>query len=344
MKIDYKNYHVFAWTKKQLERKYPKDILDKHEKVLAYLYQNGYDVSCDSLEDIEEQFSLYNNFETVEDFQEMMSHSGVNIDGTVGKKIVAEEFYDIIRDTTFVRREDADNPVIIKTFATSNWSGIGRMIERLLAVFESSDAEIKAAVSSIENVKDIIERIDTLEEKYDSGLKVISWIKARELSNVIYSAYIKMSKVKTDEINISKASNINDEIYGGIGGYNPQTGEIKCIIGSAVWELKAMKNTATKVKMRTVAAKILEDCLTEQPDDDDGIKFLARWYAGKESDDEYARRAIVTSLCFGILSLLSLKHNLSFIADSRNSERADAIYSEFKKILEYCGIEKEYLL
>lgn len=344
MKIDYKNYHVFAWTKKQLEKKYPKDVLDKHEKILAYLYQNGYEVNCDTLEDIEEQLSLYNNFETTDDFQELVSNGSAGVDGSVGKKIVAEELYDIIKDTSFVRREGADNPVAIKTFATSNWSGIGRMVERLLTMFDSEDSEITAAIKSIENSNNIIERIEQLEEKYDDGLKVISWIKARELSDIIYSAYIKLSKVKTDEINISKASNINDEIYGGIGGYNPQTGEIKCIIGSAVWELKAMKNTATKVKMRTVAAKILEDDIAERPDDDDGIKFLARWYAGKESDDEYARRAIVTSLCFGILSLLSLKHNLSFIEDSRNSERADAIYSEFKKILEYCGIEKEYLL
>lgn len=343
MKIDYKNYHVFTWTKKQLEKKYQKDILDKHEKILAYLYQNGYDVGCDSLEDLEEQLSLYNNFETTEDFQELTS-SGVNIDGEVGKKIVAEELYDIMKDTSFVRREDADNPIVIKMHATSNWSGIGRMIERLLTVFDSGDSEIEAAVNSIENANDIAEKIDSLEEKYDSGLKVISWIKARELSNIIYSAYIKMSKVKTDEINISKASNINDELYGGIGGYNPTIGEIKCIIGSAVWELKSAKSTATKAKLRTIAAKILEDNLTEQPDDDDGIKFLVRWYAGKESDDEYARRVIVTSLCFGILSLLSLKHNLSFLEDPRNSERADAIYSELRKILEYCGINMEYLL
>ena len=344
MKINYKNYHVFAWTKKQLEKRFSREIIDKYGKILAYLYQNGYDMSCDTLNEIEEQLSMYHWFEDTDDFDEMAAYDGVKPDGTIGKKIVVEELYDIIKETTFVRRDDADNPVVIKTYATSNLEGKGRMIERLVAIFDCDDLEIVAAVKNIENAADIIDRIDYLEEKYDEGLKVISWIKAGELSNIIYSTYIKMSKVKNDEINISKASNINDELYGGIGGYNPTTGEIKCIIGSAVWELKSTRNTSPKAKLKTIAAKILDGDFNERPGDDEGIKFLVRWYAGKENDDEYARRTIVTSLCYGILSLLSLKHNLTLAMDPKNSLKADKIYSEFRKILEYCGIDKEYLL
>ena len=120
-------------------------------------------------------------------------------------------------------------------------------------------------------------------------------------------------------------------------------GEIKCIIGSAVWDVKTIKTTKSIIKIKTVAGMILNDTI-KTGDDDEYIQYLEKWYNGIEKDNEKARRIVICSLLHGILTLLSLKHNINFLDDKKNSERADVIKFEFSKILEYCGIDKEYLL
>lgn len=344
MVIDYENYKVFDWSDKQLKKHYSKEILDKYYKVLAYLYQNGYDINCGTLEEVEEQLDMWNYFRTTEDLYNLKNlyDNPIESDYAVGKKILSEELYDIVRNSTFIRK-DADNPALIKSYATTYWSKIGETIYRLGDVFTSSDSELVGALKGIKNSNDIRDKISYLEEKYEEGIKVITWLKLVELCNVVYSAYIQLSKVKTDTINISKASNLNDELYGGIGGFNPNNGEIKCIIGSAVWEVKTVRAAKTMTKIKTIAGSILNDNIKTE-EDDEGIQYLERWYNGIEKDDEMAKRVVVCSLLHGILTLLSLKHNLNFLKDSKNSKRADAIRYEFTKIMEYCGIDKEYLL
>lgn len=344
MVIDYKNYKVFDWTDKQLKKLYSKEILDKYYKELAFLYQNGYDFECSTLEDVEEQFDMWNYFKTMEDFEELRNLYGkpIELESSIGKKILIEELYDIIKNSTFIRKE-ADNPIAIKRLATTYWDKIGIILDRIDTLFSCTDLELEAVLKTVKNINDIKEKVSYLEEKYEEGIKVLTWIKMVELCNVVYSLYIQTSKVKTDAINISKASNLNDEIYGGIGGFNPNTGEIKCIIGSAVWEVKTVKSAKTMTKIKLLAGSILNDNI-KTSEDDEGIKYLERWYKGLEKDDEMARRVVVCSLLHGILTLLSLKHNLNFLEDKKNCQRAEDIKTEFCKIMEYCGIEKDYLL
>ena len=346
MVIDYENYKVFSWTERQLKKHYSQEILSKYFKVLAFLYQNGHDIEdCSSVEEMEEQMDMWNNFETIEDFEELerlYEHKNDDYNFSVGKKILSEELYEIIKNSTFIRKE-AENPPAMKRYATIYWNSIGKLINELDCIFSSTDKEIAGALKSIKNVDGIKEKINSLREKYEKEVKVLTWIKALELCNVVYSTYIQLSKVKTDTINISKASNLNDELYGSIGGFNPNTGEIKCIIGSAVWELKTVKSAKTMTKIRLIANSILNDNPKMQ-EDDDGIKYLEKWYKGIEKDDEMARRVVVCSLLHGILALLSLKHNLNFLNDPKNGERSEMIRYEFLKIMEYCGIDKDYLL
>ena len=344
MIIDYENYKVFNWTDKQLKKQYSKEVLDKYYKQLAFLFQNGYNVNCETLEEIEEQFKMWDYFKTTENFKEMTHLFGeqINSDYNIGKKIVSEELYDIIKNTTFIRKE-VDNPAIIKNYANIYWSKIIENLRRLDDLFWCDDLEIAGCLKELQNINDIKEKIDFVEEKVCKDIKVLSWLKFVELCNVIYSTYIRLSKVKADHINISKASNLNDELYGGIGGFDPNTGEIKCIIGSAVWELKTVKTTKSMLKIKTIAGSILKDTLKTK-EDDEGISYLERWYNGKENDNEKARQVVVCSLIYGIITLLSLKHNLNFLDDPRNEKRADKIRYETQKILDYCGIDKDYLL
>ena len=345
MTIDYESYKVFDWTDKQIKKQYSKEVLDKYYKQLAFLFQNGYNMNCETLEEIEEQFEMWDWFKTTENFEEMRCFFGkpIELDYNIGKKIVSEELYDIIKNTTFVRKE-ADNPAIMKNYANTYWSKIVENLRRLYDLFWCEDLEIAGCLKKeLQNINDIKKKIDFIEEKVCNDIKVITWLKFVELCNIIYSTYIRLSKIKTDHINISKASNLNDEIYGGIGGFDPNTGEIKCIIGSAVWELKTVKTTKSMLKIKTIAGSILKDTSKTQ-ENDEGISYLERWYNGKENDDEKARQVVVCSLIWGIITLLSLKHNLNFLDDKRNEERADKIRYETQKILDYCGIDKDYLL
>ena len=346
MIIDYKNYKVFDWTDKQLKKQHSKEVLDKYYKQLAFLFQNGYDMNCETLEEVEEQLKMWDWFKTTENFEEMRCLFGkpLELDYNIGKKIVSEELYDIIRNTTFVRKEAVDNPAIMKNYANTYWKKIIENLNRLDDLFYCDDLEIAGCLKELQNVNDIKEKIDFIEEKVDKDIKVLTWLKFVELCNIIYSTYIRLSKVKTDHINISKASNLNDELYGGIGGFDPNTGEIKCIIGSAVWELKTVKTTKSMLKIKAIAGSILKDTLKIKEEDDEGILYLERWYNGKEKDDEKARQVVVCSLIWGIIILLELKHNLNFLDDPRNGKRAEKIRYEIQKIMEYCGIDKDYLL
>lgn len=342
MRINYENYNVFLWTDKQLKKHYSKEILDKYYKQLAFLFQNGYNMEeCETINEIEEQLEMWNYFKNYEDFEDMKGLYNIESDYSVGKKIFSEELYDIIKFATFSRKE-ADNPILIKGYANTYWNKIGEALNRLDNLFESDDIEIKGVVKELSNQNNIRERLDELFDKYEEEKKILTWIKFAELNNIIYSTYIKLTKLKTDSINVSKASNLNDELYGGIGGFNPNTGEIKCIIGSAVWQLKTIKSTKSIVKIKTVAGYIFEN----KPivEDDEGIKYLDKWFKGIEKDDEKARQVVVCSLLHGIITLLCLKHNLNFLKDKKNSKRAEAIYYELEKIMEYCEISKDYLL
>lgn len=337
--MDFKDYKTFYWTDKYLRKTYSENILNKYYPIISFLYQNGFYLNCEESE-IDEQMEFFNCFQSNDDFEDLKGTTNLQSDFEIGKKIIVEELYDILKNTTFCRKETSESPAIIKSFAETYWIKINDSILRIQELFNSKDSEIVGAFKNVENYDDIVRKIGDLQVSLSEGKKVLTWLRFTTLINIIYSLYIKLGKTKTDTIKLSIASNLNDEIYGATGGFNPNTGEIKCIIGSAVWDLKSCKN-GNKTKIKNMAKEILDTPKTEE---DKYMDYLERWYKGHETNDEYAQQIVCGCLLNGILSLLSLKHNLSFLEDIRNSDRADEILYEFRAIAKWCGIDKDYLL
>jgi len=339
--MNFKDYYVFTWTDKQLKKRHSQNVLDKYYKVLGYLYQNGYDLNCEENE-AEEQLSFWNFFQNESDLEDLKKLSKFESDFEVGKKIVIEELYDIIKCSTFCH-ESSDNPAIIKIYATNNWSKIIEIVNRLENLFFSNDTEIVGILKKIKSVSSIQKKITEIKSSIEREIKVLTWIRFSELINNSYSIYISEGKQKTDTHKLTIASNFNDELYGGIGGYNPNSGEIKCIIGSAVSDVKLCYSSKTLTKVKSIATAVFKDN-EKINDDEEAIEYLAKWLNGKETDDKYARQ-VVTNICLhGVLNLLLLKHNVNFLEDRKNSDRAQNALNEFKAILKYCGIDKSYLL
>lgn len=337
--MDFRDYKTFYWTDKYLRKTYSEEVLKKYYPIIAFLYQNGFHLSCEE-DEIDEQMLLFNYFKSDDDFEDLKGTTNIQSDYEVGKRIIVEEIYDILKNTTFGRKETSDSPAILKTFAETYWVKINDSFLRIQELFLSKDSEIVGAFSNVENYNDILKKINELQVAIVEDRKVLTWIMFTNLVNVLYSLYIKLGKVKTDTHKLSIASNLNDEIYGATGGYNPNTKEIKCIIGSAVWDLKSCKK-GNKTKIKNMAKEILD---TPKTEDDKYLDYLERWYKGYETDDAYAQQIVCGCLLNGILALLSLKHNLSFLEDIRNSERADNILDEFRSIAKLCEIDKDYLL
>ena len=340
--MNLENYKIFYWTDKQLKKSFSENTLNKYYKIIAYLYQNGYYFNCED-EEVEEQLKMFNFFEHDWDFEELQKCSGYQTNNRTyetGGKIVSEELYDVVKNTTFCRKETSESPVLIKGFAETYWENIKSALDRLFYLFNSSDLEIYGYLKNIENLQDIQNKINELKDSIEKEKKVLTWIKFTNLINIIYSLYIKIGKQKTDTHKLTIASNFNDEIYGATGCYNPNNGEIKCIIGSAVSDVKiCMKGNLSKIKN-----KVGEILKGEKDGPDKYIDWLELWYKGHETNNEYAQQIVVGCLLNGILSLLSLKHNLNFLNDKRNYNKADDIVKEFSAICKYCGVTKDYLL
>lgn len=337
--MNLENYKTFYWTDKYLRKNYTEKTLSKYYTIISFLYQNGFYFNCDE-EEIEEQLLLFNYFKENSDFEDLKNSTVLSSEFEIGKKIITEEIYDILKNTTFTRREEADSPALIKVVAESYWNSIQNTFLRIKELFISKDSEIVGAFKKIENYNDILNKIGEIEISINEDKKVLTWLRFTNLINILYSLYIKTDKQKTDTHKLSIVSNLNDEIYGATGGYNPNTGEIRCIIGSAVWDVKSCKS-GNKTKVKNLAKEILSSPRMEE---DKYLDYLDRWYKGYETDNDYAQQIVVGCLLNGILSLLSLKHNLSFLNDIRNSERANEILTEFRAIVKWCGITKDYLL
>lgn len=334
------NTTVFDYTDKQIRKKFSKETLDKYYDILCFLYQNGYSVNCND-DEVSEQLEMYNFFKSKEDLEELKKVSGKSSSLDVGKKIVSEELYDIVKNSTFCQIDCADNPTKLKSTANINWEKLKLNTSRIDSLFSCEDSEIKNVLVKYSKYEDIKNKISFLQSKINNDIRVLSFLKFKELVNVVYSVYIKITKVKTDEHKLTLCSNINSQIYGSIGGYNPITKEIKYIIGSAVWDLKNINETKNIPKLKQHADLILENKSDEK---NEYIDYLERWKKGLEKDDDKARQIIINCLCNGIMTLLSFKHNLNFLEDNRNSIRAELIIDELKSILKCCNIDKSYLL
>lgn len=332
---------IYIYTKKQLNRLYPKPMLDKYENQLAFLYQNGFKTDCRTVEDFEEQIDLFNGLDNEESLKEVRKLTNIVSDYEIGKNILIEEFYDIAKKCAFCRNE-TESIVVIKTLVTSNLNNIKNTLNRLKDIFNSEYSEVIGFAKTLDNYSDFLKRIEDIEGYINRDIKLLTWRKFIDLINIVYSTYIKYGKVITESNKIVINSNLNTEIYGAIGGYNPLTKEVKTMMGGAVYDLKNIFEGNT-VKVKTMANTILKDYKNEE-DDDDNIKFLKKWVKGTAFDNETAKRVVINCLLNGILTLLSLKHKISFIEDKKNEERKSLIKDEFVSIMNYCGINKRYLL
>lgn len=326
--------YVFIYTKDYLVKKFSKETLDKYFSTLAFLFQNGYNLNFEN-DEVDEQLSLFNYFRTEEDFEELRELKPVAVSNDANK-MVAIEFMGIVKKCLFVSKGDA-SPALIKTIISSHWNEINDIIIRMNEIFDCEDSEIKGVLYQLSNLNDLIKKVNELERGYSKNLKVLTWLNLTSFLKEIYTSYTYISKEEGSR-HYAISENINDELYGSIGSYNPSSKEIKSIIGSVVFDLKSLKNSSSLVKVKQTAKLILSE---NNKEDDEEIKYLIKWSDGKETDNDRARRAVMNSTMYGILSLLCLKYGITFSEDKLNSLKAEKIYDEFNSILKYCGIEKE---
>ena len=140
MKINYKNYKVYIYTQKELSKKFTKEILEEYGKKLGFLYQNCFEYERLTKEELEDQFSLYNNFDTYEDFENLAKSFRLNLyESDIGNKIVAEEIIDILNSS---RVAIAEEFIVQKTKAELYKDLVKESAERLMELRRSQDLEI----------------------------------------------------------------------------------------------------------------------------------------------------------------------------------------------------------
>lgn len=326
--------YVFIYTKEYLEKRFSKEILDKYFSTLAFLFQNGYNLNFED-DEVDEQLSFFNYFQAKEDFENLERLNSVTVSNDA-KKMVAIEFIDIIKKCLFVNKENL-SPILMKTVISQRWKDINDIIIRMNEIFDCEDSEVKGILYQLSNLNELIKKVNELGRGYSKNLKVLTWLNLTSFLKEIYVSYTYISKEEGSR-HYAISENINDELYGSIGNYNPSSKEIKSIIGSAVFDLKTLKTSSSLVKVKQLAKLILSE---NNKEDDEEIKYLIKWSDGKETDNDRARRVVMNSTMLGIINLLCLKYGLTFSEDRLNALKADKVYDEFNSILKYCGIEKE---
>lgn len=340
MNINYNKYVIFPYTIKRLQKVYSKPVLDKWLDQLAFLFQNGFSFQDSLLEQIDEQMMLYNNFKTYDDFQDLVCTFGKAFDSELeypseeGYKIVDSILELIITSSVYAVGEVHD----IKYMGEKLKDHMNKMVGYLQALFDSNDFEVVRVLKVIKEdaAEDLIEEC---EEAFENGLYNVLFVKYQRLYNLVSEMHKKCyrallsSSVKGLQ---SRMGNVNDELYGSSGGYNPNDSEIKCRNGSLVYELKLLTNKSVaskdlKYKMRVIAEEAVENGETD--------KTLTAFINGSDAEIDKVRN-ILTEVCLsGISVLLSLKHGLTIIEDdSLNKEHSRRIGSELSVIIKYCGL------
>lgn len=328
---------IFLQTKKHLSRKFSEETIDKYGQIIGFLYQNGFELNC-SDDEVEEQLSLFNFFESEEDLNDLKKTTSVKSDYSIGKKIVIEELYDIVKLGNFSQLQ-TENILVQKTYATSNWNKINNLLDRLSSLFNSDDSEIVGALKQIPNTEDIKQRISSLFILMDKKIKLAVWNKFKELISIAYSAYIRLSKIKKEEHKSTIFTNLNSELYGALGGYNPNTNEIICKYNGAVFDVKKFYNSDDNLSIVEEAKQILKGAKNL----DETFSFLSKWSKGTIGGDEKAKQIVINCLLNGILTLISIKNNFTF-SEEFNSKKEEKIKNEFLAVLKYANIPKDYLL
>ena len=335
MNIDYKNYVVYPYTMGYLRKVYAKDILDKWADQLAFLFQNGFSLE-DS--DIDEQMMLFNGFKTYEDFEDLVKSFGkagqFDEPTEIGYKIVDSLLEYVLKSSTFASKEFYD----IKSAGGQLREKINELVGYINSLLTSDDVEVKRVIKVL-GVQEATDLADECLDLYEEGTYNVLLIKYQalyqqisELHKKCYRALLSSSSKGLQ----ARMGNVNDELYGSSGGYNPNDNAIKAINGSLVYELKTLadKSKSTdelKYKMMVIAK--------EAVDNGENDRLLLSFVEGGKVSLEKVRNKLKETDLSGCMVLLSLKHGLTLFDDSLNSERSKRIAHEFSAICKYCDID-----
>ena len=333
MNIDYKNYKVYLYTKKELEKKFTKSTLAKYGKKLAFLYQNCFEIDRMSDSDIEEQFWLFNGLNTYEDFEELCSTFRLDLYTTlVGSKIVGEEFLNILEA---MRPAISEEFAVQKVKATNSKNIVQETVARIAEITNSSDIDISLFFEEKPFPVKLTELVDEIEELYDNDEDLRAYMRFYELYKGVFQYYIQITHQKTDSINLTKRSLINDQLYGATGGYDSIRRIIKTCPASAVENLRFFKNDPITDVMTKAKFKIICEEIIGKDKDLGEFQIVKDFTKGKNVSIEEVKKLVIPCLENGIINLLCLKHNLNLLDDPRNGKRVAALKDEAAEILKY---------
>ena len=336
MNIDYKNYVVYPYTMGYLRKVYAKDVLNKWADQLAFLFQNGFSLE-DS--DIDEQMMLFNGFKTYEDFEDLVKSFGkagqFNEPTEIGYKIVDSLLEYVIKSSTFASKEFYD----IKSAGVQLREKMNELVGYINSLLTSDDVEVKRVIKVLD-VQKAADLVDECLDLYEEGTYNVLLIKYQALYQQISEMHKKCYRALLSSGSKglqARMGNVNDEIYGSSGGFNPTDDAIKCVNGSAVFELKiladkSVSDSSIYYKMLVIAKEALEN--------GEPSRLLKSFVKGDKSQLGEVRKALIEVDLSGIMVLLGLKHGLTLLEDdSLNNERAKRIAHEFSAICKYVGLD-----
>lgn len=339
MKIDYKHYMVYPYTLGCLQKKYSDDVLKKYGDQLAFLFQNGYDIDGNvSMQIIEEQFSLFNNFETYEDYKDLCKQWKKISEGVcvIGYKIVSSVLDIVLKKSARLSLVNAS-----KELGKVYYSTIVECLNILDNLLSSEDTEVETANSFLFNqeTKDLLDKcMDILDS--DNANECLLMIRYQELYSKIMDAYKTARKFlssTTSKGDVSRTGNINDELYGSSGYFNPQNNKMLARAGSAVFELKEWVNGNSQELLYKMLA-LSKDLVKNNSEND---KTLVAFINGDYSQLENVKKVLANITFYGILVLLELKHGLSLFDERSNESKAKCITHELYEICKFCGYDLE---
>lgn len=335
MKINYKKYVVFPYTTYCLNKAYTKDIIAKYGDQLAFLFQNGFSLQDNSMSAVEEQMILFNYFETYDDFEDLVSTFGdaFSFDEAtpVGYKIVDSVLEVVLNNSSWALK----NFVNVKIMGDMYKEKIKQMCGILQTVFDSDDVEVVRVMKTV-GKWETDNLLDACLELYEDEVYNVLLIKYQELYKQIYSMHKKINRAllnTSEKGKLATMGNVNDELYGSSGGYNPNNDDIIARNGATVFELKTLNDDSIsdediRIKMLVIAKECVDNGETD--------KTLTAFVKGDNSKLKEVRKILI-GICFsGIMVLLELKHGLTlFENDSLNFKRAELIAKELTAICNY---------
>lgn len=339
--IDYDNYVAYKPTLDYLRRNYDVATFNKWGDRLAFLYQNGIRLAKSSSEELDTQMSLFNNLNTYEDFDEMLKMFGRSDEPSeVGYEIVNSVLESWLKTCSWAR-EPSVQPIEIGKI---RYSEIVKSLKKIAMLLDSNDYEIEKVVKEkfSEEVYQLVDDCETFSVDRNYLRLVISYEKLwKSLMDIRKSINRSTLQDPAKGLGI-RMGNINDEIYGSSGGFEPTTQSIKICVGSAVNDLKTLLDaTKTDEQLKNKLLVMAKDCIDDGETDKDLVEFVK----GDESRIHNARKALAEITFSGIQVLLELKHGLTiFDGDTLNTERVNRINYELAAICRFVGFKSKELV